>query len=58
MRRSTWTVRLRSGTKEVSVEVVPVVIRAKFEHISNRHGSLVGSGVRGSNEGDFTITLD
>jgi hypothetical protein len=55
---ATWTVRFQTETKDASGKVVPVVIQAKFEDITNRHRSLVGTWTQGSTKGDFKITLD
>ena len=55
---ATWTVRLDTEAKDPSGKVVPVVIQAKFEDITNRHRSLVGTWTQGGAKGDFKITLD
>jgi hypothetical protein len=55
---STWTVRFQTETKDASGKVVPVVIQAKFEDVTNRHRSLVGTWTEGATKGDFKITLD
>lgn len=55
---ATWTVRFQTETKDASGKVVPVVIQAKFEDVTNRHRSLVGTWTQGSTKGDFKITLD
>jgi len=55
---ATWTVRFQTETKDASGKVVPVVIQAKFEDVTNRHRSLVGTWTQGATKGDFKITLD
>lgn len=54
----TWTVRFDTETKDPSGKAVPVVIQARFEDITNRHRSLVGTWTQGATKGDFKITLD
>jgi len=54
---ATWTVRFETEAREGN-KAVPVVIQARFEDVTNRHRSLVGTWVQGSTKGDFTITLD
>jgi hypothetical protein len=53
-----WTVRFETETKDASGKGIPVVIDAKFEDITNRHRSLVGTWVQGTTKGQFRITLD
>ena len=55
---ATWTVRFDSETKDGSGKAIPVVIQAKFEDLTSRHRSLVGTWVQGTTKGDFRITLD
>jgi hypothetical protein len=55
---ATWTVRFETEAKAESGKAVPIVIEAKFEDITNRHRSLVGSWTQGPTKGDFRITLD
>ena len=54
---TTWTVRLETEAKDGG-KVVPVVIDAKFEDVTNRHRSLIGTWTQAGVKGDFTITLD
>lgn len=54
---ATWTVRLETEATAGNKKV-PVVIQAKFEDLTNRHRSLVGTWVQGTTKGDFRITLD
>ena len=55
---SAWTVRFETETKDASGKVIPVVIDAKFEDVTNRHRSLVGTWTQASAKGTFKITLD
>lgn len=55
---SAWTVRFETQTKDASGRVVPVVIEARFEDVTNRYRSLVGTWTQGSLAGDFRISLD
>ena len=55
---ATWTVRFDSETKDRSGKAIPVVIQAKFEDLTSRHRSLVGTWAQGTTKGDFRITLD
>jgi hypothetical protein len=54
---ATWTVRFETETKDASGKPIAVVIDAKFEDITNRNRSLVGSWTQGGIKGDFKITL-
>ena len=54
----TWTVRFDTETKDGSGKVVPVVIDAKFEDITNRRRRLVGTWTQGPARADFKITLE
>ena len=53
-----WTVRFETEAKEKSGKAVPVTIDAKFEDVTNRHRSLVGTWTQGATKGDFKITLE
>jgi hypothetical protein len=53
-----WTVRFETETQDKSGKAIPVVIDAKFEDITNRHRSLVGTWTQGPTRGDFKITLE
>ena len=55
---ATWTVQFESEAKDASGKSVPVRIEAKFEDVTNRHRSLVGTWTQGTAKGDFRITLD
>ena len=55
---ASWTVRFETETKDKSGKAIPVVIDAKFEDITNRHRSLVGTWTQGPTKGDFKITLE
>jgi hypothetical protein len=55
---ATWSVRFETDAKDASGNVVPVVVDAKFENITNVHRSLVGTWTQGTTRGDFKITLD
>ena len=54
----TWTVRFEAEGKDGGGKLVPVVIQAKFEELTSRHRSLVGTWTQGTTKGDFKITLD
>ena len=54
----TWTVRFEAEGKDPAGKLVPVVIEAKFEELTSRHRSLVGTWTQGPTKGDFKITLD
>jgi hypothetical protein len=54
---ATWTVRFETEAREGN-KAVPVVIQARFEDVTNRHRSLVGTWTQGATKGDFKITLD
>ena len=55
---ATWTVRFETETKDASGKAVPVVITAKFDDVTFRHRSLVGTWTQGNSKGDFKITLE
>jgi len=55
---ATWSVRFETQSKDASGKVTPVVIDAKFEDITSRRRSLVGTWTQGVVKGDFKITLD
>jgi hypothetical protein len=55
---ASWTVRFETEAKDKSGKAIPVVIDAKFEDITNRHRSLVGTWTQGTTKGDFKITLE
>lgn len=50
--------RFETEAKGASGKAVPVAIQAKFEDITSRHRSLVGTWTQGTVKGDFKITLD
>jgi hypothetical protein len=54
---ATWSVRFETETKDASGKLIPVVIDAKFEDVTNRHRSLVGTWTQGGVKGDFKISL-
>lgn len=54
---ATWSVRFETETKDASGKLVPVVIDAKFDDITNRYRSLVGTWTQGGVKGDFKISL-
>ena len=54
---STWTVRFDSEFKDKAGQVVPIVIDAKFDDVTNRHRALRGTWTQGATKGDFTIKL-
>ena len=54
---ATWTVRFETETKDASGKLIPVVIDAKFEDVTNRNRSLAGTWTQGGVKGDFKITL-
>jgi hypothetical protein len=53
-----WTVRFEADGKDASGKAISVVIDAKFEDVTNRHRSLVGTWRQGATKGDFRITLE
>jgi hypothetical protein len=53
-----WTVRFETETKDASGKTVPVVVTAKFDDVTFRHRSLVGTWTQGNSKGDFKITLE
>lgn len=55
---ASWTVRFETEAKDAAGKAIPVVIEAKFEDITNRHRSLIGTWTQGATKGDFRITLD
>lgn len=55
---ATWTVHFEAEAKDASGKGIPVRIEAKFEDLTNRHRSLVGTWTQGAAKGDFRITLD
>ena len=55
---ATWTVRFETEGKDTTGKLVPIVIQAKFEDLTSRHRSLVGTWTQGTVKGDFKISLD
>jgi hypothetical protein len=53
-----WTVRFETETKDASGKVITVVIDAKFDDVTYRHRSLVGTWTQGTTKGDFKIRLE
>ena len=55
---ASWTVRFEAEAKDSAGKAIPVRIEAKFEDLTNRHRSLIGTWTQGTAKGDFQITLD